>query len=75
MRDLKKEVRARTWGEALLPRMIRLPKGRLILEPWDPMSKKELEIDARGLEMNCLPVGEPFSRIWYHGGIWRPVRN
>jgi len=73
MRDLKKEVQTRTWGKALLPRMFNLPKGKLILEPWDPMSKKELEIDAKGLEMNCLPVGEPFSRLWYNGGIWRPV--
>ena len=75
MRDLKKEVQARTWGEALLPRMFNSPKGKLILEPWDPMSKKELEIDTKGLEMNCLPVGEPFSRLWYNGGIWRPVGN
>jgi len=73
MRDLKKEVQARTWGEALLPRMFNLPKGALILEPWDLMSKKELEIDTKGLKMNCLPVGEPFSRLWYNGGIWRPV--
>ena len=75
MRDLKKEVQARTWGEALLPRMFNSPKGKLILEPWDPMSKKELEIDTKGLEMNCLPVGEPFSRLWYNEGIWRPVGN
>jgi 8-oxo-dGTP pyrophosphatase MutT (NUDIX family) len=75
MRDLKKEVQARTWGEALLPRMFNLPKGKLILEPWDPMSKKELEIDTIGLKMNCLPAGEPFSRLWYNGGIWRPVGN
>jgi len=68
MRDLQKEVQARTWGEALLPRMFKLPKGTLILEPWDPISKKELEIDTKGLEMNCLPVGEPFSRLWYNGG-------
>jgi 8-oxo-dGTP pyrophosphatase MutT (NUDIX family) len=73
MRDLKKEVQTRTWGEALLPRMFNVPKGKLILEPWDPMSKKELEIDTKGLEMSCLPVGEPFSRLWYNRGIWRPV--
>jgi len=29
----------------------------------------------KGLEMNCLPVGEPFSRLWYNEGIWRPVGN
>jgi len=74
-RDLKKEVHARTWGEALLPRMFNLPEGKLILEPWDPVSKKKLEIETIGLEMNCLTVGEPFSRLWYNGRIWRPVGN
>lgn len=74
-KDLKKKVQARTWGEALLPSMFNLPKGKLILEPWDPMSKKELEIDTKGLKMNYLPVGEPFSRLCYNGGIWRPVGN
>jgi 8-oxo-dGTP pyrophosphatase MutT (NUDIX family) len=75
MRDLKKEVQARTWGEARLPRMFNLPEGKLILEPWDLIGKKELEIDTKGLKMNCLPVGEPFSRLWYNGRIWRPVRS
>jgi len=75
MKDLKKEVHARTWGKALLPRMFNLPTGKLILEPWDPMCKKEFEIDTIGLKMNCLPVGEPFSRLWYNGEIWRPVGN
>jgi len=32
------------------------------------MSKKELEIDTRGLEMNCLPVGEPFPGSVIMGG-------
>ena len=75
MRDLKKEVQARTWGETLLPRMFNVPTGKLIIEPWDPMSKKKLEIGTIGLKMNCLPVGEPFSRLWYNRGIWRPVGN
>lgn len=75
LRDLKKEVQARTWGEVLLPRMFNLSAGKLLLEPWDPLSKKELEIDTTGLKMNCLSVGEPFSRLWYNGEIWRPVGN
>jgi len=73
--DLKKEVQTRTWGEALLPRMFRLPKGVLILEPWDPLYKEESEIKTKDLEMAALPVGESFSRLWYNGGIWRPVAN
>jgi len=74
-RDLKKEVQARTWGEALLPRMFNLPEGKLILEPWDPVSKKKLEIETKGLKMNFLTIGEPFSRLWYNGRIWRPVKS
>ena len=74
-KDLQKEVQARTWGEALLPRMFNLPEGKLILEPWDPVSKKKLDIKTKGLKMNFLAVGEPFSRLWYNGRIWRPVSN
>jgi len=73
--ELEKQVQTRTWGEALLPRMFRLSKGVLILEPWDPLCKQEFEIDTKGLEMAALPVGESFSRLWYNGGIWRPVAN
>ncbi len=73
MGDLEKEVQTHTWGEVLLPRMIRLPQGTLILEPWDPMCKQGVEVDTKELEMAILPVGEPFSRIWYHGGVWTPV--
>jgi len=72
---LKKEVQARTWGEALLPRMFNLPEGKLIIEPWDPVSKKKLEIETKGLKMNFLTIGEPFSRLWYNGRIWRPVKS
>lgn len=75
MGDLEKEVKTRPWGEARLPRLIRLPKGVLILQPWDPMCNQELEIDHKGLEKAILPLGEPFSRLWYHEGIWRPVGN
>ena len=74
-RDLRKEVKTRKWGEALLPRMFNVPKGKLILEPWDHVSKKELEIDTIGLKMNFLSIGEPFSRLWYNGRVWRPVGN
>jgi 8-oxo-dGTP pyrophosphatase MutT (NUDIX family) len=75
MRDLKKEAKTRKWGKALLPRMFNLPEGKFILEPWDPLNKEGLEIDTTGLKMKCFSVGEPFSRLWYNGGIWRPVGN
>ena len=73
MGELEKEVETRPWGKTRLPRLIRLPKGLLILQPWDPMWNQELEIDHGVLDEAALPLDEPFSRLWYHDGIWRPV--
>lgn len=73
--DLEKETKTRQWGEALLPRMIPSAQGALILEPWDPMYNQKIEIDMNGLQRGALPLGESFSRLWYHKGIWRPVRS
>jgi 8-oxo-dGTP pyrophosphatase MutT (NUDIX family) len=73
--DLKTEVKARAWDEARLPRLVRVPDGALILEPWDPMISEEISVDTKVLESAVLPLGEPFSRLWYHGGLWRPVGN
>jgi len=72
--NLEKEVQSRPWGEALLPRLIPLPQGPIILEPWDPMYHLEFEIDPNKLENSVLPLEAPFSRVWYHEGIWRPIR-
>lgn len=73
--DLKKELETRRWGEPRLPRFIRLNKGGVIIEPWDPKYVEEIEIDPRELEKAILPLGEPFSRIWLNRGIWRPIRS
>ncbi|UCG66605.1 MAG: NUDIX domain-containing protein [Deltaproteobacteria bacterium] len=73
--ELQKEVQSRPWGEALLPRLIPLPQGSLILEPWDPMYHSEFEIDPKELASSTLPLGEPFSRMCQHEGIWRPVEH
>lgn len=70
---LKKEVQSRPWGEALLPRLIPHSQGPVILEPWDPMYHEEIEIDPERLADCILPPGEPFSRVWLHKGIWKPV--
>jgi hypothetical protein len=76
LQDLAKETEGRLWGEALLPRMIPLDKGAVIVEPWDPLySHTNIEIDPVGLRKAVLPIGQPFSRIWHHQGIWRPVAN
>jgi 8-oxo-dGTP pyrophosphatase MutT (NUDIX family) len=74
LQDLAKETERRLWGEALLPRLIPFDKGAVILEPWDPLySHKNIEIDPAGLLKALLPIGQPFSRILHHQGIWRPV--
>jgi len=72
--DLEKEARSRSWGEARLPRLIPLPEGSVILQPWDPMYHLECEIDPNTLLDSVLPVGAPFSRVWHHNGLWKPVR-
>jgi 8-oxo-dGTP pyrophosphatase MutT (NUDIX family) len=71
--ELEREAETRSWGEPLCPRLVLLSRGALILEPWDPMINQEVQIDPQGLEEAILPVGQPFSRIWNHDGIWRPV--
>jgi len=63
----------RSWGEPRLPRLIRLSRGALILEPWDPKFHEPTGIDEDDLERLILPAGSPFSRIWLHEGVWRPV--
>lgn len=73
--DLRIEVKTRFWGDALLPRMIKLSHGAIILEPWDPMYREDVEVDEGKMEDAILSPGEPFSRVWYHEGIWRPVRS
>ena len=74
LQDLAEETQRRPWGEALLPRLIPLEKGAVIVEPWDPLySHEKIEFDPVGLHKAILPIGQSFSRIWHHQGIWRPV--
>jgi hypothetical protein len=56
------------------PRLVPLAEGAVIVEPWDPQYRKEeICVDFKQLPTAVLPVGEPFSRIWYDGRLWRPV--
>ena len=50
-----------------------LTRGALLLLPWDRMYEQEFEVDVENLERATLPIGEPFSRIWYDGKLWRPI--
>ena len=72
--DLKREVETRPWGEARLPRFLRLERDGLILQPWDPMIHEDVQIDVDALPSALVPVGEAFSRLWLHKDLWRPVR-
>lgn len=73
-KDLEKATAGRSWGEPRLPRLINKPAGTMIIQPWDPMFHEEIRIDEESLKNLVLPPGRPFSRIWFHQGIWRPVR-
>jgi hypothetical protein len=74
LKDLKKVAFTRMWGTPNSPRLIALDKGAVLIQPWDAeYGQADIEIDARKLEKALLPAGEPFSRIWYREGLWRPI--
>lgn len=73
--ELKKETQGRPWGDPRQPIFLKFPKGAVIIQPWDPMYGRNIEIDPDGLKDKIVPLGEPFSRIWLHEGIWRPIRT
>ncbi|MBN2124144.1 MAG: hypothetical protein JW821_07610 [Deltaproteobacteria bacterium] len=72
---LRKEAETRAWGEPRLPVFVRLPKGGVIIEPWDPFYGESIEIATEALPDAVLPPGTPFSRIWLHRGIWHPIQT
>ena len=74
--DLLASTMVRTWGNALLPRLISLNNEAVIIEPWDThYHKPNIQFDPSELKNALLPVGEPFSRLWYKDGRWRPIRS
>ena len=74
IKTLKKEMKNRTWGKALLPRMIASHQDKIFLEPWDPMFNEKVDINTNGLKKMILPADKPFSRLLFHEGLWKPVR-
>jgi len=75
LKDLQTESRQRPWGQTISPRPVPLAKGAVIVQPWDPhYREKEISIALDELPTSIVPVGRPFSRIWYNGRLWRPVR-
>ena len=72
--DIQAEAAQRSWGKAIQPRLVSLPEGAVIVEPWDPQyHQKFIQIDPEDLPASVLPVGESFSRIWLYQGIWKPI--
>lgn len=72
--DLQIEAANRSWGQAIQPRLVPLPEGAVLVEPWDPMyHQEEIYIDPEDLPSSVLPVGTSFSRIWLDQGIWKPI--
>jgi 8-oxo-dGTP pyrophosphatase MutT (NUDIX family) len=72
---LMAEARRRSWPAAIMPRLWPLEQDALIIEPWDPdYARESVTVDLDRLEADVLPVGSPFSRLWRHRGICRPVR-
>jgi len=75
LEDLKQEAQVRKWQAPNLPRLIRLEKGAVLIEPWDAQyHQAHIEIEAAGLKDALLCAGEPFSRIWYDGRLYRPIK-
>ena len=71
---LKKELQVRSWGEARIPRLVRLTESALLLLPWDPhYHDRNIEVEAGSLEKRAAPLGNPFSRLWLSKGVWRPI--
>ncbi len=74
--ELMAETRNRSWPAPIMPRLWPLENGALIIEPWDPdYACQTVSVDIDRLEKDLLPAGSPFSRLWQHRGICRPVRH
>jgi 8-oxo-dGTP pyrophosphatase MutT (NUDIX family) len=73
--DLMRETLQKPWGDALMPRLTLADNDPVIVEPWDPIyHQTEIQLNVEGLQKNLVDVGEPFSRLWHHKGIWLPVK-
>ncbi len=70
---LKQEIRSRSWGIPIAPRLAPSSNGPVILEPWDPDCDSDIKIDSSDFSNKVLPAGSWFSRIWCDKGIWKPA--
>ena len=73
--ELKSACTARTWGDPIIPRLVRTGNGPVIIEPWDPIwDKQEYNLHAKNFTPEILRPGSDFSKIWCDNGIWKPVK-
>ncbi|QTA89015.1 NUDIX hydrolase [Desulfonema magnum] len=73
LNTLKQDIRSRSWGTPIMPRLVPSSGGPVILEPWDPDRNSDIKIDTSDFSNKVLPAGSWFSRIWCDKGIWKPV--
>ena len=75
LKELKQQAQSRAWRTPSMPRLILLEKGSVLIEPWDTQyDQPHIEIAAGNLKDAVLPAGEPFSRIWHDGRLYRPIK-
>jgi 8-oxo-dGTP pyrophosphatase MutT (NUDIX family) len=74
MKDLTRAAASRSWGQPIMPIVFLTDKERVLIEPWDPCYGKDPEMGSVHMKEMVLPVGEPFSRLWFEDGIWRPIK-
>jgi 8-oxo-dGTP pyrophosphatase MutT (NUDIX family) len=62
------------WGPALMPKMFFPSVGSMIIQTWDPdFAAPQATLPENEADLQRLPVGAPFSRLWNDHGTWRPV--
>jgi hypothetical protein len=72
--SLTRAAASHSWKEPILPILFLSERGRVLVELWDPCYGMDLELGTRDLKEMVLPVGEPFSRLWFQDGIWRSIK-
>ena len=71
---LKVDLPRPDWGPALLPKMVFPPVGPMVIQPWDAnYDVPEGSLPEKRSEIERLPVGAAFSRLWNDAGTWRPL--
>lgn len=62
------------WGPSLVPRLAFPPVGPVAILPWDAAYEAhEVSLPEKKSEIERLPVGIAFSRLWNDEGTWRPI--